>query len=72
LAAQGLIGIGELVAAVGLTQYLIGPLTMLGQTAAGYAQCRASARRVAAVLSAPPAVGEGEHRPNGGSCPSSG
>ncbi|MGQ0776579.1 MAG: ABC transporter ATP-binding protein [Pseudonocardiales bacterium] len=56
LAAQGRISIGELVAAVGLTQYLIGPLTWLGLILAEVAQSRASARRVAALLDAPPAV----------------
>ncbi|MGH3937035.1 MAG: ABC transporter ATP-binding protein [Pseudonocardiaceae bacterium] len=56
LAAQGRISIGELVAAVGLTQYLIGPLTWLGLILAGVAQSRASGRRVAALLDAPLAV----------------
>ncbi|MGH3777225.1 MAG: ABC transporter ATP-binding protein [Pseudonocardiaceae bacterium] len=56
LAAQGQISIGELVAAVGLTQYLIGPLNVIAIAVASFAQCRASARRVATLLAAPPAV----------------
>jgi putative ABC transport system ATP-binding protein len=56
LALEGSISIGELVAGVGLAQFLIGPLerlTELGPTLAG---ARGSARRVATVLAAPPAV----------------
>jgi putative ABC transport system ATP-binding protein len=56
LAAQGQISIGELIAAVGLTQYLIGPLSGIGTAMALIAQCRASAERVATLLAAPPAV----------------
>lgn len=56
LAAQGQISIGELVAAVGLTQYLIGPLNVIAIAVASFAQCRASAGRVATLLAAPPAV----------------
>lgn len=56
LAAQGQISIGELVAAVGLTQYLIGPLGGIATAAASIAQCRASARRVSTLLATPPAV----------------
>ncbi|MGH3693990.1 MAG: ABC transporter ATP-binding protein [Pseudonocardiaceae bacterium] len=56
LATQGQISVGELVAAVGLTQYLIGPLTGIATAVALLAQCRASAGRVATLLAAPPAV----------------
>ncbi len=56
LAAQGQISIGELVAAVGLTQYLIGPLNVIAIAVASFARCRASAGRVATLLAAPPAV----------------
>ncbi len=59
LAAQGRISIGELIAAVGLTQFLIGPLFRLGSSGADLARSRASARRVADVLSAPFAVTQG-------------
>ncbi len=56
LAIQGQISVGELVAAVGLTQYLIGPLSWIAEAVASLAQCRASAGRVSALLAAPPAV----------------
>jgi putative ABC transport system ATP-binding protein len=56
LATQGQISIGELVAAVGLTQYLIGPLSGIAEAVALIAQCRASAGRVTTLLAAPPAV----------------
>ncbi len=56
LAADGRISIGELIAAVGLTQFLVGPLQRLTQVGAELARSRASAHRVAALLSAPPAV----------------
>jgi len=50
LAAGGRIDIGELVAAVGLAQFLIGPLSSLSYTGASLARARASAARVLAVL----------------------
>ena len=56
LAVQGEITVGELVAAVGLAQYLIGPLEAFGWFTGLLAQGRASADRIAAVLSTPPAV----------------
>jgi putative ABC transport system ATP-binding protein len=59
LALDGAISIGELVAGVGLAQFLIGPLERLTQIGPVLAGARASARRVAAVLAAPPAVTEG-------------
>lgn len=59
LAVQGGITVGELVAAVGLAQYLIGPLKVFGWFSERLAQGRASADRIAAVLSAPPAVTAG-------------
>lgn len=59
LAAEGRISIGELIAAVGLTQFLIGPLQRLTIVGAELARTRASAHRVSAVLSAPPAVVDG-------------
>ncbi len=64
LAAQGRISIGELVAAVGLTAYLIGPISWLAGIAAGAAQSRASAARVAAVLEDPSAVTGGTSGPS--------
>lgn len=56
LAVEGRISIGDLVAAVGLTQFLIGPLTRLAFSGAAVARARASAVRIAAVLDTPPAV----------------
>ena len=53
LAASGDISVGELVAAVGLTQFLIGPLQRVAWAAGMFAGARASADRAAAVLAAP-------------------
>jgi putative ABC transport system ATP-binding protein len=60
LALQGSISVGELVAAVGLAQFLIGPLEALTEIGPLLAGARGSAKRVAAVLAAPPAVREGD------------
>jgi putative ABC transport system ATP-binding protein len=57
LAASGDITIGELIAAVGLTQFLIGPLGRVSYVGGELARARASAARIAAVLQAPPALG---------------
>ena len=65
LALAGDISIGELVAAVGLAQFLLGPLTVFGWVGAEWAQGRASAGRVAAVLDAPAAVPAGAGAPDG-------
>ncbi|WP_320669342.1 ABC transporter ATP-binding protein [Patulibacter defluvii] len=59
LALDGQISIGDLVAAVGLTQFLIGPLQRLGWALGLLAQARGSAGRVATVLAVPPAVAGG-------------
>ncbi|WP_326949808.1 MULTISPECIES: ABC transporter ATP-binding protein [unclassified Amycolatopsis] len=59
LAAAGDITIGDLVAAVGLAQYLITPFSIFAWVNGELAQGRASAGRIADVLNAPPAVGEG-------------
>lgn len=56
LATEGLISVGELIAAVGVTQFLQGPFARLMVFGAAVARARASAARVANVLSAPPAV----------------
>lgn len=56
MAVRGEITVGELVAAVGLAQFLLGPLTIFAWVNGQLAQGRASAKRIAAVLSAPPAV----------------
>jgi putative ABC transport system ATP-binding protein len=59
LALEGSISIGELVAGVGLAQFLIGPLERLTELGPILAGARGSARRVATLLAAPPAVAEG-------------
>ncbi|GAA4983153.1 ABC transporter ATP-binding protein [Pseudonocardia tropica] len=59
LALDGSITVGNLVSAVGLAQFLVGPLQTLGIAGARLAQARASAGRIAEILSAPPAVGPG-------------
>lgn len=62
LAASGAISVGELVAAVGLAQFLVTPLQILGWVNGRLAQGRASATRVAAVLASPFAVGASPRR----------
>ncbi|GAA3562035.1 ABC transporter ATP-binding protein [Amycolatopsis ultiminotia] len=59
LAAGGDISVGDLVAAVGLAQYLQTPFLIFSGVNGQLAQGRASAARVAAVLSAPLAVPDG-------------
>ncbi|WP_157247418.1 ABC transporter ATP-binding protein [Nonomuraea typhae] len=58
-ALDGTITLGQLVAAVGLALHLQGPLQMLAWVNAELAQARASATRLAALLSAPPVVTPG-------------
>lgn len=55
-AAEGRITVGDLVAAVGLAQFLIGPFTQLGYVGALWAKARASATRVADTLTTHRAV----------------
>ncbi|MFI1396050.1 ABC transporter ATP-binding protein [Streptomyces sp. NPDC020681] len=62
LAAQGDISLGELVSAVGLALFLLGPLSEFPWLNSEYAQARASAARIADVLAAPPAVLPGPGR----------
>ncbi|MEU9373465.1 ABC transporter ATP-binding protein [Streptomyces sp. NPDC048255] len=59
LAMRGDITVGELVAAVGLAQYLLGPFQLLTYVNGEFAQGRASADRIAEVLASPPAVAAG-------------
>ena len=59
------ITVGEFVAAVGLTQFLITPLQIVGGTITSLAESRASANRVAKVLETPPAVADGWRRLEG-------
>ncbi|MFD3718969.1 ABC transporter ATP-binding protein [Streptomyces sp. NPDC058674] len=63
LAMRGSISVGELVAAVGLAQYLLGPFQLLTYVNGELAQGRASADRIAEVLASPPAVPAGTAAP---------
>ncbi|WP_067435654.1 ABC transporter ATP-binding protein [Nocardioides jensenii] len=58
-ALSGEITVGELVAVVGLTQYLAEPLGMLGDISAHAARSHASARRIVTFLHTPPLVEAG-------------
>ncbi|WNV84374.1 ABC transporter ATP-binding protein [Umezawaea sp. Da 62-37] len=53
LAADGSITVGELVAAVGLAQFLLWPLNVISWVNGAFAMGRASAARIAEVLNAP-------------------
>ncbi|MBP2586462.1 putative ABC transport system ATP-binding protein [Streptomyces sp. PvR006] len=66
LAMDGSISVGDLVAAVGLAQFLLGPFQLLGYVNAELAQGRASAKRIAEVLASPEAVGTGHDAPADG------
>ncbi|MGN6693214.1 MAG: ABC transporter ATP-binding protein [Aquihabitans sp.] len=55
-AADGTMTIGQLIAAVAATQFLVGPLGWVAMAATMDAAARASATRVAGLLDAPPAV----------------
>jgi putative ABC transport system ATP-binding protein len=63
LAVAGTISVGELVAAVGLAQFLLTPFQMFAWVNGELAQGRASAERIASVLAAPHAVGSGSTSP---------
>ncbi|MEO3819110.1 ABC transporter ATP-binding protein [Plantactinospora sp. B24E8] len=63
LATQGEISVGQLVAAVGLALFLLGPLSTVSWVNAEFAQGRASAARIATVLGAPPATTGGADHP---------
>lgn len=56
LAVSGEITIGQLVAAVGLAQFLVDPLSMLIEAGAQGARVRACARRVRTFLNQPPGI----------------
>ncbi|MFC9842357.1 ABC transporter ATP-binding protein [Streptomyces sp. NPDC060223] len=62
LALQGDITLGQLVSAVGLALFLLGPLEVLAWVNAEFAQGRASAARIAEVLGTPPDVVPGDRR----------
>ncbi|WP_256979283.1 MULTISPECIES: ABC transporter ATP-binding protein [unclassified Rhodococcus (in: high G+C Gram-positive bacteria)] len=58
-ALDGRISIGELIAVVGLAQFLIEPLTLLTSAPAVVARARGSAERVSTVLAAPSLLSDG-------------
>ncbi|MEU4691514.1 ABC transporter ATP-binding protein [Actinoplanes sp. NPDC023714] len=60
LALRGEITIGELVAVVGLAQFIAEPVQTLGWCVQLFATARASAARVTRVLEAPPAIRPGD------------
>ena len=63
LAADGAITVGQLVAAVGLALFLLGPFSVFSWVNGELAQARASADRIAAVLAAAPATPGGDTAP---------
>ncbi|MEU7701835.1 ABC transporter ATP-binding protein, partial [Streptomyces sp. NPDC039028] len=63
LAMDGSISVGDLVAAVGLAQFLLGPFQLLTYVNAELAQGRASAKRIAEVLASPVTVEAGHDVP---------
>lgn len=64
LAMRGSISVGDLIAAVGLAQFLLTPFQLITWVSGEYAQARASAARVADVLDAEVAVRPGtDHLP---------
>ncbi|MCS0605563.1 ABC transporter ATP-binding protein/permease [Streptomyces sp. LP11] len=65
LALDGRLGLGRLIAVLGLAQFVIGPMRVLSAAHARYVRALASAARVHDVLSTPPAVPERSHTPAG-------
>ncbi|MCD4532822.1 ABC transporter ATP-binding protein/permease [Nocardioides sp. cx-169] len=66
-ALSGDIGIGELIAVVGLAQFVAEPIALLSYMVAQVAQSRASAGRIVEFLAAPPLVHEGDDTTTDGS-----
>ncbi|MHA6616156.1 ABC transporter ATP-binding protein [Pseudonocardia sp. DLS-67] len=60
LALGGALSVGQFVTVIGLAQFLVEPLVQLTVVPSWVAEARASANRVALVLSAPPLVGDGQ------------
>ncbi|MFY4717301.1 ABC transporter transmembrane domain-containing protein [Streptomyces sp. LaBMicrA B280] len=58
LALEGRIGLGRLIAVLGLAQFVNGPMRVVGAAHARYVRALASAARVQEVLGTPPAVPE--------------
>jgi putative ABC transport system ATP-binding protein len=66
LAFEGRITIGELVMAVGLAQFIMEPLKLFSEMPKYVMMARASAERMALVLTAPPVTTPGSRRPAAG------
>ncbi|MDN3024052.1 ABC transporter ATP-binding protein [Streptomyces sp. S.PB5] len=66
LAFEGRISVGELVMAVGLAQFIIEPLKLFSEMPKYVMIARASAERMALVLTAPPVATPGSERPAAG------
>jgi len=65
LALDGAISLGQLVAALGVTQFLVGPLGRLAYSSSQYAQAKASAEHLDSFLATEPAVLGGAARLDG-------
>lgn len=68
LALSGGLGLGALVSALGLAQFVVGPMQVLAGAPAAGARALACARRVQQVLATPELLTESADRP-GGACP---
>ncbi|MFF4443667.1 ABC transporter ATP-binding protein [Streptomyces sp. NPDC001502] len=66
LAFNGHITVGELVMAVGLAQFIMEPLKLFSDMPKYVMMARASAERMALVLTAPPVAAHGPERPTAG------
>ena len=64
-AIDGTITLGQLIALVGLTQFLAEPIAGLGEISAQFAASRASAGRITAFLATPPVIAVGDQTPQG-------
>lgn len=64
-ALDGHLSLGELIAVVGLTQFLAEPISALGELSAEFARSRASAQRIADFLASPRLVAAGSRDPAG-------
>lgn len=64
-ALDGDITIGQLIAVVGLAQFLAEPITALGELSAEFARSRASAQRIVDFMRTPALVAAGERHPTG-------
>lgn len=64
-ALDGDISVGQLIALVGLTQFLAEPISGLGELSAQFAASRASANRITAFLATPRLLSDGAASPSG-------